>query len=129
MTYEDVVRLALALPDVEESTSYGTPSLKARGRFLARIKEDGVTLALRCPFELREILLRDEPDVFHLTDHYRDYPAVLVRLPRIKVPRLKLVLKQAWEAVAQSPRASPTTRRSRSGASSSPGRRVRRRGR
>jgi hypothetical protein len=129
MTYEDVVRLALALPDVEESTSYGTPSLKARGRFLARIKEDGVTLALRCPFELREILLRDEPDVFHLTDHYRDYPAVLVRLPRIKVPRLKLVLKQAWEAVAQSPKASPTARRSRSGASSSPGRRVRRRGR
>jgi hypothetical protein len=101
MTYEAVVRLALAHPGVEESMSYGTPSLKARGRFLARLKEDGVTLALRCPFELREVLLRDEPDVFFLTDQYRNYPAVLVRLPRIKTPRLKVVLAQAWEAVVR----------------------------
>jgi hypothetical protein len=99
MTYEDAVRLALALPDVEEATSYGTPSLKARGRFLARLKEDGVTLAVRCPFELRQTLLRDEPEVFYLTDHYRDYPAVLVRLPRIQKARLEVVLRQAWEAV------------------------------
>ena len=101
MTYEGAVKLALALPDVEEATSYGTPSLKARGRFLARLKEDGVTLALRCPFELRETLLRDDPDLFFVTDHYRDYPAVLVRLPRIRQARLKAVLKQAWEAVVQ----------------------------
>jgi hypothetical protein len=114
MTYEAAIRLALALPDVEESTSYGTPSLKARGRFLARLKEDGVTLALRYPFELREALLRDEPDIFYLTDHYRDYPAVLVRLPRIKAPRLKVVLAQAWEAVVQRP-ASSKTRRAQSG--------------
>jgi hypothetical protein len=101
MTYEGAVKLALALPDVEEATSYGTPSLKARGRFLARLKEDGVTLALRCPFELRETLLRDEPDLFFLTDHYRDYPAVLVRLPRIQKARLKAVLRQAWDTVVQ----------------------------
>src|SRR5262249_36956989 len=55
-SYDTVVRFALALPSVEEGTCYGTPALRAGGRFLARLREDG-DLAIRCGFEEREILM------------------------------------------------------------------------
>ena len=47
VTYETAVRLAMALPGVEEGTSYGTPSLKVRKKLLTRLREDGETLVVR----------------------------------------------------------------------------------
>jgi Uncharacterized protein conserved in bacteria len=52
--FEPVRRAATRLPEVEESTSYGTPSLKVRGKFLTRLKEDGETIVLRVDFDSRE---------------------------------------------------------------------------
>ena len=46
-TYDTVRKLALALPGVEEGTSYGTPALKVRGKLFVRLKEDGETIVLR----------------------------------------------------------------------------------
>jgi hypothetical protein len=46
MTYDDVEALALRLPGVEESISYGTAALKVRGRLFVRLKEDGETQEL-----------------------------------------------------------------------------------
>ncbi len=100
-TFETVVRLGLALPEVEEGLSYGTPALKVQGRLLARLKEDGVTLVLRCDFEEREELLREDGQTFFLTDHYLNYPAVLVRLPRIGRVRLQERLEAAWRFTAR----------------------------
>jgi len=100
VSFETVVELGLGLPGVEESTSYGTPALKVRGRFLCRLKEDGVTLALRCDFEQRERLLASEPTKFFVTDHYLNYPAVLVRLPRVGREQLKALLTDAWRRQA-----------------------------
>ena len=93
-------RIALALPGVEDAISYGTPSLKVRGRFMARIKEDGETLALKADFAVREALMQEQPDVFFVTDHYLNYPAVLVRLPKVSRAKLRQVLEHAWRFVA-----------------------------
>ena len=41
MTFDDVRKIALALDHVEESTSYGTPAFKVRGKLVARLREDG----------------------------------------------------------------------------------------
>lgn len=41
MTFDDVRRISLAWPEVEDGTSYGTPALKVRKKLLARLKEDG----------------------------------------------------------------------------------------
>ena len=64
----DVVRkLALALPDVAESTIHGAPSLKVRGKLLAcpaihrSVEPD--TLAVRIDFETRTELLAAKPEV------------------------------------------------------------------
>jgi hypothetical protein len=100
-TYFATVRaLAAALPGVEEGTSYGTPALKVKGKLFARLREDGETLVLRTTPEDRELLLEKWPRVFYLTDHYRDYPWVLVRLATIRSAHLGAVLEDAWGRVA-----------------------------
>ncbi len=93
-------KLALVLPGVELGRSWGTPGLKVKGRFLARLKEDGESLVLRIGFETRERLMTREPDVFYVTDHYLNYPAVLVRLPRVRRAALARLLEEAWTEVA-----------------------------
>jgi len=84
------------MPEVEESTSYGTPALKLCKTLLARLKEDGETLVLRTTFADRERLLSAAPDVFYLTDHYLSHPWILVRLPMIELPLLRELLLEAW---------------------------------
>lgn len=99
-TFKTAESIGLSLPGVEVGTSYGTPALKVRGTLLARLKEDGTTLVLRVDPLNRDFLLRLEPHIFFLTDHYRDYPWVLVRLPRIGRRRLREALEEGWRLVA-----------------------------
>jgi hypothetical protein len=100
LTFADVTALAAALPGVEVGTSYGTPALKVRDRAFARLREDGATLVLKVPFAVRDHLLATAPATFFLTDHYRDWPAVLVRLAAADAPGLAPLLEEAWRQVA-----------------------------
>lgn len=99
-TWAGVCRLALKLPGVSVGTSYGTPSLHVGGKFLARLKEDGESVAIKVDFADREVLLELEPDAFYLTDHYRPYPAVLFRLKRVRRDLLERLIEQAWRVQA-----------------------------
>ncbi len=83
--------IARSLPGVEESTTYGSPALKVRGKLLACIpvhrSAEPESLAVRIGFDRRADLLTDAPDVYYLPDHYVNYPFVLVRLSRIQLGR------------------------------------------
>jgi hypothetical protein len=46
VTFDDVRKIALAWPEVEDGTSYGTAALKVRKKMLARLKEDGDSLVM-----------------------------------------------------------------------------------
>jgi hypothetical protein len=101
--FETVRRLAVDLPDVEESTMYGAPALKVRGRLLAcmashKSAEPG-SLVVRIGFEDREALIADDPRTYYLKPHYLDYPVVLVRLALIDREALRDLLKSAWRTV------------------------------
>lgn len=100
ITFVEVSAAAVKLPEVEISKSYGTPALKVHGKMLARLKEDGVTLVLRTDFVARQILTQADPDTFFFTDHYRDYPLVLVRLANLDAAALPDLLERAWRQVA-----------------------------
>jgi len=100
VTFVEVTAVAVKLPDVEVSKSYGTPALKVRDKLLARLKEDGETLVLRMDFVARQILTQADPDTFYFTDHYRDYPLVLVRLAKLSHSALPDLLERAWREVA-----------------------------
>ena len=92
-----VRRLVLALPGVEEGTSYGMPSFKVAGKFFARLRDDDTVLVLHLrSFDDRDGLFEHEPAVFFTTDHYRNYPTVLIRLARVSKRVLEEVLMDAW---------------------------------
>lgn len=95
-TVDDVRRIALGLPEAEEGSSYGTPAWKVRGKLFARLREDGETLAVFCDFMEREAMLAEDPRSFLLTDHYRDYPMVLVRLAAVDPAELGEVITESW---------------------------------
>lgn len=103
VTFATVCKIASTLPGVEEGMSWGTPGLKVKGRFLARLKEDGESLVLRLGFLKRQELLERAPDVFYITDHYLNYRAVLIRLPKIREGLLERLLAEAWRDVAPEP--------------------------
>ena len=96
MTFEDVRQLALAWPGVEDGSSYGTPALKVRGKLLCRLKEDGETLVVRISFDERELLMGAEPETFFVTDHYKGYPYVLIRLSRADKATVERFIERYW---------------------------------
>ncbi len=98
--WHTVLEMARRLPEVEEGTSYGTPALRVRGRFFARLREDGETLVVKMNIFERQYLMDADPEVFFITDHYRDYPSVLVRLPLVQPAQLAERLEDAWRIAA-----------------------------
>jgi len=100
VTFDTVRRIALALPGVEDSVSYGTRALKVEGKFLARIREDGESLAIKAAFPVREALMQEHPEMFYITDHYLNYPALLVRLSKVDPAKLRHLVEHAWRFVA-----------------------------
>lgn len=106
VTYDLVRRLALKLPNVEEGTSYGTPALKVKGKLFVRLREEGDAIVLRMPFEQREGLMADDPKTYYITDHYREYPWVLVRLDAVRADVLSELLQIAHRAASASKRRS-----------------------
>lgn len=101
MTFDDVRKLALAWPEVADGTSYGTPALKVRKALLVRLREDGDTLVMPgVPHEERDMLIDRAPAIFHVTDHYRDYPIVLIRLSKAKRGDVEPLLRRHWRTLA-----------------------------
>src|ERR1700743_2446279 len=85
VTFDDGREVALNWPEVEDCKSYGRPELKVRKKLLVRLKEDGDSLVIPgVPPEERALLLERQPKLFYFTDHYNDYPIVLLRLSKAK---------------------------------------------
>lgn len=94
--WDAVRRIALALPGVEEGTSYGTPAFKVKDKLMVRLKEDGETIVLFVNLFERPFLLEAEPDLFYVTDHYRDWPNVLLRLRAVTEAGLREAVVESW---------------------------------
>lgn len=95
---ETARQLMLALPGVTEGTSYGTMAFHVRKKLLARLLEDNATLALKC--DDRDAWIKADPQAFHVTKHYLNYPYVLVRLAQVKRATLREAIEQAWRLEA-----------------------------
>lgn len=99
--YAYICELALALPGSELSTSYGTPSIKVKGKVMARLRSEAEGgLAMRCDFVDRQMLMQAAPEAFYLTDHYNDYPTVLINLDEVRRDALPDLVERAWRMVA-----------------------------
>jgi hypothetical protein len=93
-------RLALALPAVEEGPSYGTPGYRVGGKLFARFRDEGATLVVGIDQDLRDGFLQANPKAFFVTDHYRNYDWMLVRLDAVTRGELEDMLRLAWSRKA-----------------------------
>ena len=97
MTPKQFHEIAGAFPHTELSTSYGEPAWKAFGKFFTRLREEDDSVVLgQVPIEEREVLCAADPETFHFTEHYRNYPYVLARLKRLKAGDLRGYLERQW---------------------------------
>jgi len=98
----DIVKtVGLALPGVQATTSYdGSPRLKVDGIFMAGLathpSAEPDTLVVRAGLEDRDRLVEDAPETYYLTDYYRRYPLVLVRMSRVEPDALRDLLSVSW---------------------------------
>ena len=86
-------KIMLAIPGTDERLWFNQPSVFIHDRFLAKThhKEDAVTLQVGS-MEMRDMMLEAEPELFYITDHYRKFPFVLVRLSSLTATVLKEML-------------------------------------
>ena len=98
--------VGLTCAEVEATSKYdGSPVLKVRGCFMAGLamhpSAEPNTLVVRADLEDREWLLEDAPDTYYLTDYYRKYPLVLVRLSRVDRDVLRDLLATSWRMACE----------------------------
>ena len=109
--WDDVRRVALALPEAEERESQGLRQWRVKDKLfvwerplrrsdleaLGDSAPDGPILGARVEHLVaKEALLADDSDVFFTTPHFNGYPAVLVRLDRIGADDLDELIVEAW---------------------------------
>ena len=101
ITKADLKKIALSFPGAVETTSYGQPAFKVEKKFFIRLRgEDDSLVWIVDSIDERDSLLEMDPKTYFITDHYRNYPSVLVRISRIDKAMLRKMLERRWRAVA-----------------------------
>jgi len=97
VTEDDVRAIALALPETAEKPMYGTPAFYVRGKWFARVREEGDVLVVPVAGEeaKRELIAAD-PAVYFTTPHYDGHASVLVRFDAVDPGELTELLTDAW---------------------------------
>lgn len=101
--WDDVTVTGLRFPGVFETTSYGTPALKARkrGGLMCRLRTDPDALVVRVrDMGEREALLQNGGPAFFTIPHYDGHPYVLVHLDRVDPTELEELIEDAWRVQA-----------------------------
>jgi hypothetical protein len=98
--FDLVVEAADGFPGMEVSTCFGTSALRVKGKFLARFREDNESIVIKLLMVERDYLLQSDPKVFFTTDHYKNFPSVLVHLSKVKRSVLRELVEQAWRRAA-----------------------------
>jgi len=102
--YATVRELALALPDVIDSSTLRGIAFKAHGKLLAcnaiSRSAEPESLVVRVGAAERDRLIAAEPQTYYLTAHYLVHESVLVRLASIDRKALQTLFSVAWEFAA-----------------------------
>ncbi len=93
--WQKVIHIASSLPEVYEKLCHGTPAFYVEKKFFTRIKEDAKTLVVYNSD--RDEWIASDGDVFFITDHYKDYPILLVDLERVSTTDLRTLLSKSWK--------------------------------
>jgi hypothetical protein len=97
----DLRKIALSFPQANEKPSYGKPSYFIAKKFFTRLRDEDASIVwIIGSIDERDHLIEMDPKTYFITDHYRDYPAVLVRTARIDKTMLRKMLERRFRAIA-----------------------------
>jgi hypothetical protein len=116
-TQADVRRIALSLPDTEEAEGRFAFSVLVKGKskgfawaWMERVVPKKPRVPNRAVLAVRvaslrdkDLLLSSEPEKYFTEPHYNGFPAVLVRLAKVRVPELRPLLIEAHRSLAGPP--------------------------
>jgi hypothetical protein len=101
MTVDEMRDICLSFPGASEGSSYGKPAFLVNKKFFTRLRrEDKSVVLMDIPFDEREMLMQAEPDTFHFTAHYKDYPCVLARIDTLHPGSFRAFLERRWRKSA-----------------------------
>jgi hypothetical protein len=101
LTAAQFKKIALSFPEAHEKPSYGSPAIFIAKKFFTRLRaQDNSVVFIVADIPTRDMMLELDPKTYFITDHYKDYPSVLVRMERITPDELKLMLERRWRAIA-----------------------------
>lgn len=97
--------VALSLPGVEEGTSWRSPSFIVNDKIMLCVaihpsSEPDSLVLNKFAFEERDAMMSDDPETYYLTDHYVNYPVVLVRLKKVRRDVLRTLIQTSWRRTA-----------------------------
>ncbi len=94
-------KVALSFPGAHEEPHYGQPSFKIEKKFFTRLRgEDASVVWIVDSTDERDNLIEMDPKTYFITDHYRNYPSVLVHISRLNEAMLRKMLERRWRAIA-----------------------------
>ncbi|WP_420113621.1 MmcQ/YjbR family DNA-binding protein [Pseudactinotalea sp.] len=114
--WDDVERAALALPEVEEGTTWGNRCWKVRGKTFAWVRPlgkkdradlgedapEGEILAVRVDDLGEKDAILATPGPWFTIPHFERFAAVLVRLDEADAAQVEELVLDAWRAMAPS---------------------------
>ena len=101
ITRAEVDAIALAFPGARLGMSHGRPAYFIGRHFFTWIRPEVNSLVVHLDsIDERDALIESDPALFHITDHYRDYPMVLVRLERADAALVRGFLTRRFRAIA-----------------------------
>ncbi|MGH9765816.1 MAG: MmcQ/YjbR family DNA-binding protein [Blastocatellia bacterium] len=98
--WETVRKIAAALPGAVEGTSYGTPAFHVDKKLFVRFHQSGESVVIMIHINEREALMKIDPETFYITNHYLNYPAMLVRLSTVQPDDLRKLIVESWRRSA-----------------------------
>jgi hypothetical protein len=110
-SWDDVARLALAMPGAEERESRGHRQWRVKDKLfvwerplrrsdleaLGDAAPGGPILGARVEHEIaKQALVQDSSGLYFTTPHFKGYPAILVQLEPLGLAELSEVVTEAW---------------------------------
>ena len=101
VTKTQLRKVALAFPEAHEKPSYGRPAYFVAKKFFTRLRDEDASIVwIVDSIDERDNLIELDPKTYFITDHYRDYPSVLVRIARINETMLRKMLERRFHKIA-----------------------------
>ena len=101
LTKAQIQKIVLSFPGAVEKPSYGKPAFLIEKKFFTRLRAEDASLVLFVgSIDERDMLIEADPTLFHITDHYENYPTVLARIAKLDAKTLRGMLERRWKEIA-----------------------------